>query len=308
MTDTTLDDAPAAEAGSDLIYDLDLRYARSDRCPIGDGLEIYYEVHGTGDTTIVFLNHLFLVAPVWRNLTEKLREDYRLVFYDLRNQGASTRYAGPIQWSQHTDDLEILLEHLGLDKVYLVGTSISTLAVRDFTLAHPERVKGTVMCGPAFSPYGHRRRYAMTDAWLNSLRWGGLEGMWDLLYPLVLSDWTIKEGGKPMYLALRDAFCALHSPEQIRVNLAAAQSTTDDPDKLRRIDAPTLLMIGDGDWLWSESNREEALRLLPNGSLQMVPRAGHLPYFEANQVFQAGVAQFIDACEAETGPEGGAAR
>ncbi len=288
-----------SDPSADLIYKLDLQYARQDRCPVGDGLELYYEVHGSGDTTILFLNHMFLIAPVWRGLTDQLAKRYQLVFYDLRNQGASTRYPGPIRWSDHTDDLERLLDHIGIDKTYIIGTSISALAVRDFALDHPDRVKGLVQCGPAFSPYGDRRRIMMTDSWLASLRWGGLEGLWDQLYGLVFSDSTIQQGGEAMYLALREAFCAQHTPEQIEVNLAAAQSTSDDPDKLRRITAPTLLMLGDSDWMWGESNREEALRLMPHSSLQMIPRAGHLPYFEANQAFQQGIMEFVDKCEAE---------
>ena len=71
---------------------------------------------------------------------------------------------------------------------------------------------------------------------------------------------------------------------------------------LRRLACPTLVLVGDGDFLWSPSSLEEAARLIPRCSTHVIPRAGHLPYFEASDEFQSVCGDFIARCELESAP------
>ena len=283
------------------IPELDLRYEETGRCPAADGVELYYELHGEGPL-ITFLNHSFLVAPAWRSVTDQLARRFRLLFYDLRNQGASSRCPEQYRWQDHGDDLLALLDGVSAPRSYLLGTSSSTLLARDFALAHPERVSGLLLVGPAFSPYGSRRRRMSTKSWLAALRRDGTAGFYEQLFPLVLSDYTQEQGGASMFMGLRDAFLAVHSPRQIEWNLQAELTTDDDPEKLRRLACPTLLLVGDGDFLWSQSSLEEAARLIPRASVHVIPRAGHLPYFEASEEFQSVCGEFVERCERELAP------
>jgi pimeloyl-ACP methyl ester carboxylesterase len=283
------------------IPELDLQYEKSGRCRTADGTELYYELHGDGPL-ITFLNHSFLVGPAWRSVTDQLAKRFRLLFYDLRNQGASSRSAEAYQWTDHSDDLLALLDHVGARRSYVLGTSSSTLLARDFALAHPDRVSGLLLVGPAFSPYGGRRRRLATKSWLATVRRDGTAAFYDQLFPLVLSDYTQEQGGASMFMGLRDAFLALHSPKQIEWNLQAELTSDDDPEKLRRLPCPTLLLVGDGDFLWSPSSLEEAARLIPCSRTHVISRAGHLPYFEASEEFQSVCAEFIDRCEREPAP------
>lgn len=285
--------------------ELDLRYEETGRYVAGDGVELYFEQHGDGPL-ITFLNHSFLVGPAWRSVTDQLRERNRLLFYDLRNQGASSRCAEQFRWSDHVGDLLGLLEHVGAERTYIVGTSSSTLLARDFALAHPDRVAGLVLVGPAFSPWGSRRRQMNSRSWLATVRRAGAQGFFEGLFPLVMSDYTQEQGGSPMFLGLREAFLAVHSQQQIEWNLEAELTTDDDPEKLRRLPCPTLVMIGDADFLWSQSALEEAARLIPMASTHVIPRAGHLPYFEASDEFQRVCAEFVDRCEGQRETAGAA--
>lgn len=293
--------------------DLDLKFERGDRCRCRDGVQLYSEIRGDGPATLTLVNHLFLVAPAWRTLTAELEKHYRLLSYDLRNQGASTRLPGPIDWSDHIEDLRELLDFHGIERTYLLGTSMSGMIVRDFALKYPERTAGLLLVSPAFSPYGAERRWSMTKLWLYLLDVGGVDQLFSLLYPLCFSDYSIQSGGTPMYLAFREVFLAVHSKDQIAVNLAAAQSVDDEPGKLSQLTCPTQLMVGDTDFLWSPSTIEEAARLLRTEHVVSLPRAGHLPYMESTAEFEAAARAFIDACEkngarAAVGAAGGSAR
>jgi pimeloyl-ACP methyl ester carboxylesterase len=287
-----------ATSDSSPIPELDLQYEATKRFTSHDGIQLYYELHGEGPL-VTFLNHSFLVGPAWRSVTDRLAARFRLLFYDLRNQGASSRCAEQFRWEDHIADLAGLLDHVGAERSYLVGTSSSTLLARDFALTHPDRSAGLMLVGPAFSPYGSRRRRLNSRSWLATVRRGGTQAFFDGLFPMVLSDYTQERGGASMFHGLRDAFLAVHSPQQIEWNLEAELTTDDDPDKLRRLACPTLLLVGDGDFLWSQSALEEAAQLIPQSATHVIPRAGHLPYFEASDEFQAVCGEFIERCEGQ---------
>ncbi len=270
---------------------LDLRYLSHQAFSPSEDVEIYYEDNGTGPC-LTLINNFYIVSPVWRTFTADIAEHYRLITYDLRNQGASSS-SGLTSFDDHVEDLRSLLDHRGIQQTYLLGTSISTLIAREFAARYPERVLGLILVGPAFSPNGSLRRKLTTRSWLNSLENGGTNGLFDHIYPLVFPDQTVHEIGNAGYLALRENFLALLSRSSIRENLVASLEVTDSPEQLKSITAPTLIINGDGDFAWSRSVIEDALAIIPNSQEVTLPRAGHVPYFDDPNGFQEAVHNFV---------------
>jgi 3-oxoadipate enol-lactonase len=257
-----------------------------------DGVELAYELRGQGPN-LTIVNNFFLASPLWRNFTRQLVQHHRILTYDLRNQGASSPAGEKLDFSSHVQDLANLLDTLGIEKTYLLGTSISTLICRDFALAYPERVLGLILVGPVFCPFGSRRRKYVTKSWLNSLRNGGAPALFDHIYPQIYGDRTVENGGTPAYLAIRERFLSLNRPEQTRVNLEASLTADDRPSRLRQILCPTLLMAGDGDFLCSPTSLAALAKLMPDARARTLEFAGHVPFFEATAVFENNVEEFI---------------
>ncbi|GAA1927071.1 alpha/beta fold hydrolase [Streptantibioticus ferralitis] len=279
------------------ITNLDIRYLSHAALQLPGGGELYYEDRGEGPV-ITLLNNFYIVSPVWRNFTDQLENRFRLVSYDLRNQGASSPGTDPVTFKDHVEDVRRLLDHLGIEKTYLVGTSISTLIARDFANTYPESVAGLVLVGLAFSPNGSLRRKLMTRSWLASLEAGSTKQLFDLLYPLVFCDQMVNSGGSAAYLALRDNFLALLSNTSIRENLLASLDVDDDPEDLARLQPPTLIINGDGEFVWSASMVEEALALIPDATAVTLKRAGHVPFFDDPAGFQKAITEFVRRLEA----------
>jgi 3-oxoadipate enol-lactonase len=267
-----------------------------------DGCELYYELRGSGPL-ITFVSTIYVVGTAWRSFTRRLEAQYRLLTYDLRNQGASTGGAG--NFRQHAEDLRSLLDGLGVDRTYLVGTSISTLICRDFAVKYPDRVAGLVLTGPPFSPWGSARRRRVTKSWLTALETGGQRALFDLIYPLVFGDKALGEGGSGAYLALRERFMAINSPSQLRANLVDSLDSDDGVAGLCTITAPTLLLTGDDDFLVSSSALEEIARMMPRATVEIFGGCGHLPYFEQPDRFQESISRFFG--EEERGAAAGEA-
>lgn len=279
------------EQQQDLSYREDAPRART-----RDGVELYYESAGEG-TAITCLNNFFLTAPFWRDYTADLAQNHRVVTYDLANHGASTRLSQEPTWEEHTADLIGLLDALEIESTYLVGTSASTQLARDVALKHPDRVKGLVLAGPVFGLRGMRRHRQLNRAWLLTLKNEGLAALYNQIYPEVISGEMNEEGGTPNFLGLRESFMAMNNPEDLANGLTLVQEGDTSPELLSRIQAPTLIVLGDDDILLSPGRGHDLAALFPNGRCEIMPNAGHVPFLDDPDGFQAIIRKFVEEAE-----------
>ncbi|MFD9992051.1 alpha/beta fold hydrolase, partial [Bacillus cereus] len=198
----------------------------------------------------------------------------------------------------HVEDLRALLDGLGIEQTYLIGTSASTLLARDFALAYPDRVRGIVLQGPAFNPVTGRRRRAITRSWMRTLEHGGIAALWDHLYSQVFSDRAMEAGGSALYLGMRELFTSVHSAAPLMVNLESSLGAPDDPALLSGLSCPTLLVIGENDFVWTRTAADATAALVPDSELVFLPAVGHLPFMEATEVVETAIRDFIGRVEA----------
>ncbi len=87
---------------------------------------------------------------LWDGQVEAFGERHRVVRPDLRGFGESPLPGGPFS---HVEDVRALLDHLGLERVALVGNSFGGRVTLDFALTHPERTQALVLVAPALTGY-----------------------------------------------------------------------------------------------------------------------------------------------------------
>ena len=109
------------------------------------GGELYYEAEGDG-VPVVLVHGLALDARMWDDQAPAVNDIARVVRYDVRGFGRSTRDADTSY--SHADDLWRLLDHLEIDKAVLVGLSMGGRVVVEAALAAPGRVQGLVLSTP----------------------------------------------------------------------------------------------------------------------------------------------------------------
>ncbi|SNR59349.1 alpha/beta fold hydrolase [Actinomadura mexicana] len=275
------------------LFRLDMTY-RDDtpRIRAREGVELYYEIRGEGNV-ITPLNNFAITPPIWRVFTEELARHYRILTYDLCNHGQSTRVEEEPTWEEHAADLIALLDALEIESTYLIGSSTSTVFARDIALNHPDRVKGMVLAGPVFGPRGMRRQRQLQRNWLRTLESHGLAGMYEHFYPELFSSEMNEALGTPGYLGFREAFMAMATPEDLASGLRQSMRDNHSPDLPPRISTPTLVIVGDDDMLLSPSGAKELSEQFPNGCYEVMPKAGHQPYIDDAEGFQAIILKFI---------------
>ncbi|MFI6481021.1 alpha/beta fold hydrolase [Nonomuraea sp. NPDC050663] len=276
---------------------LDLAYREDRRIRVRDGVELYYETRGEG-TPITLLNAFFLPSPSWRVFTEELAGSYQVVGYDLCNHGKSSHVGPEPTWEEHAADLIALLDGLEIESTHLIAASTSTILARDVALRHPDRVRGVVLAGPVFGPRGMRRQRQVQRAWLRTLESHGIAGLYEHMYPEVFSAEMNEAIGTPGFLGFREAFSALSTVDDLVNGLKRAMEDVGDPGILAGVERPALVVVGDDDFLMGPTAARELAALFPDGRAEIMPKAGHVPFVDDAEGFQAIVRKFFEEVDA----------
>jgi pimeloyl-ACP methyl ester carboxylesterase len=112
--------------------------------------EIYYEITGTGEPTVVLIHGGLLDCRMWDEQFEMLAKTHRVLRYDAGAHGKST--LPPDAYWDHAD-LRELLKTLGIDRAVLVGLSLGGRIAIDLALENPERVEAIVAVSSGLSGY-----------------------------------------------------------------------------------------------------------------------------------------------------------
>lgn len=96
---------------------------------------------GQGDN-LVLIHGLGANLAFWyMGIARLLARHYRVITYDLRGHGRSDMPASGYTLPEMANDLEELLDHLGVDRAHIVGHSFGARVALYFTTTRPHRVR-----------------------------------------------------------------------------------------------------------------------------------------------------------------------
>ena len=123
------------------------------------GAALYYETAGQISSPAVLLIHSGLASlRMWDPLVPELASDHFVVRYDTRGYGRTV--STNAEYSNRSDAID-LLDHLGVERAAVVGSSRGGSIGIDLALEHPDRITGLVTIGsvegdPSSPPVGDR--------------------------------------------------------------------------------------------------------------------------------------------------------
>lgn len=114
------------------------------------GLKIAYAQSGNGPPLVrvgTWLTHLHhdWDSDIWRHWFEFFSRDHTLVRYDPRGCGLSAQPNPKISFEGFVDDLEAVVDALGLDSFPLFGMSQGVAVAIEYAARHPEKVSQLVL-------------------------------------------------------------------------------------------------------------------------------------------------------------------
>lgn len=128
-----------------------------------DGLRLYARdyTHSSPRGTVLCMHGLTRNSADFARVCEALNDDYRLIAVDQRGRGRSDYDPNPANYNPQTyvRDMFTLLDHLGLDEVFAIGTSMGGVISMVMSTVNAGRFRGVVLndIGPVIDPAGLER-------------------------------------------------------------------------------------------------------------------------------------------------------
>ncbi|MBA2933975.1 alpha/beta fold hydrolase [Sphingomonas sp. CGMCC 1.13654] len=232
---------------------------------------------------IILLHGFSFSRAMWAPQIEALVAGHRVVRYDLRGFGQSTRPRAPYA---HADDLAVLIAALDLSAPLLVGLSLGANIALEFAVRHPGVARGLVLASPGLADHiwsGERP----VEVAARIARERGLEA--------AKTYWM----GHPIYASLRRAGADGLLRDMVDRYDAWHWCNPDPRETLPGISAllsgmrtPTLVLSGGTDAADYRAIADRLVRDLPAAALDRFEDAGHLLNLECPERFNATLLAF----------------
>ena len=250
---------------------------------------------GTGPP-VVLLHGLACGQRMWFHQIRALRSRFRVIAYDLRGHGETDAPAVATEYSAaHLGrDLVGVLDALNIERAALVGFSLGGGPALAVAATRPERVSRLVLADVGAGADDPLKIEWMTRRWLALIRQGDAD---ELVADMLRSEFYKVYAG-------RNARCRAHMAALIRATpleglrftlsevLAKRKSLFRLTSVLQSVTVPTLVMVGEFDYVCSKSARLVA-QTIPNARLKIIANSGHMSPLEQPAAFSAALMEFL---------------
>ena len=275
-----------------------------------DGLELYYEEHGSGDPLVLIMG-LATDSTAWMLQIPDFSRHYRTIAFDNRGVGRSAKPPGPYTIHEMADDAAGLMAALDVPRAHVVGISMGGMIAQELALRHPERVRSLVLACTYPEPdeeVERGRAFSVSELGGTITAEGEVRldvsaidpmRLFQTLLPKVFNPSFIERELPRLMQIFGGAMQYGFSLEAIMGQVEAVMShrTT---DRLHQIGVPTLVITGDADLLIPPANSDILARHIPHARLVTIPGGSHGFNFETPEVFNREVLEFLASVPASS--------
>lgn len=118
-----------------------------------NGMQMYYEVSGTGDPLIV-LHGAYMNIPAMGAIIPKLAETHEVYALEFQGHGRTTDIERPITYPNLAGDVAAFMDAMGIEKADIFGYSMGAAAGLRLAIDHPEMVDQLVAASVAYDSSG----------------------------------------------------------------------------------------------------------------------------------------------------------
>jgi pimeloyl-ACP methyl ester carboxylesterase len=251
-----------------------------------DGVGVYYEVHGTGPSTILLTHGYSATSQMWAGQVEALSKDHRLVTWDMRGHGRSDSPDDPALYSEPATvgDMAALLDAVGAKTAIVGGLSLGGYMSLAFNRVHPERVEALLIIdtGPGYKNDEAREGWNRTS--LKTAERYETEGLAVLTSGSAERRQAQHASAKGLALAARGM-----------LTQRDAGVITSLPD----IKVPSIVIVGSEDKPFLAASDYMTAKI-PGAKKAVIEGAGHAANIDKPEAFNAALLGFLGALKAKT--------
>lgn len=220
-----------------------------------NGLDVYYEVHGTGSPLVLLHGGLLTIDLTFGDMLPRLARSRQVIAIELQGHGHTADIDRPVTLEGLADDVAGVLDELGVPHADFFGYSLGGLVALQLAMRHPGRAGRLAVAAVHFRADGyHPEVYDMDSG-----------------SPRLPTEADFQR--------MHDAYVAV-APEPGRFEAFAAKASAlvDRHDwsaaDLGAVKSPVLIVIGDLDFVRIE-HAAEMRELIPDARLAVLPDTTH---------------------------------
>jgi 3-oxoadipate enol-lactonase len=235
---------------------------------------------------IVFVNALGTDLRIWDDVVDRLGSSARAIRYDMRGHGLTSCAPPPYSIDDLADDLEHVLEAIGIADFTLCGISVGGMVALQVCARQPGRVRGLLLCSTGV-------RIGTPEMWnarIDAVARGGTDAIADA----AMARW-FSRGFRTAHSTTVAGYRRLleRCPAEGYLGVCAAIRDADLERAARQIRRPTVVACGEEDEATTPALGESLARTIPGARLEIVRDVAHLPCVEAPSVVAALAASFV---------------
>ena len=251
-----------------------------------NGLEMYYEVHGTGQPLVLLHGAFSAIGTSFGRLLPELARSRQVIGLELQAHGHTADIDRPLSLEGMADDVAAAIKQLGFERADIFGYSTGAAVALHTVIRHPEVVRKLILASVTYT--------------LSGIHPGLMEGLGNMTPEMMHGSPWHEE-----YLRI-----APHPEDFDKLFVKKTQmdrQIKDIPDEsIRAIPSPTLLIVGDSDLVRPE-HAVEMFRLLgggvfgdtpaglPDSQLAILPGTSHVSLVSRTELLIPIINAFLDA-------------
>lgn len=235
--------------------------------------------------------------PTFSALSRKLQ----LIYFDHRGQGRSARGSKETYTlDNNVEDMEALRQHLGLDKIVVIGGSYGGMVALTYAVRYPQNVSHLIVIATAaHSGFLERAKEILASKGTEEQK-ASVQRLWD-------GNFENEEQLRQYFQVLGPMYSLRYDPtksgiawsrnilsvDAINVAFGGFLRNYNILDQLHKITAPTLVLAGRHDWICAPEFSEEIAQAIPNADLRIFENSSHLIRADEPEALLDAIAGFL---------------
>jgi pimeloyl-ACP methyl ester carboxylesterase len=239
-------------------------------------VKIHWESFGAGPAVLLVAGQGMTVDGWWATIPV-LAGSFRVIAFDNRDTGRSSRSPWPYSAAQMAQDAVAVLDAAGEQRAHVYGISLGSLVAQEVALRHPDRVQALVLGASSAGGFAAYKPSPSSSAQTFLVRAGAMkpeEAEWAAI-PYTYAEKTRRV--HPERIVADIAHRVSSPPEPLAyLHQAAAVAAHDAYERLNQLAAPTLVVHGEQDVFVPPANGLVLAERIPGAQLRLWPDAGHM--------------------------------
>lgn len=257
---------------------------------VGDVKMSYFDEGSPTASPVVFIHGFPFDKSTWMGQLDLLKDEYRVIAYDVRGHGQSDSGTETFTISQFVSDLFLLMDSLEIKKTTLCGLSMGGYIALAASKQEPQRIASLILCDTQCAADTEEAKIKRKDTILaveaNGLKQYATDSLEKLFSKKSLTE------NRTVVSSIEETI--LQTPtETITKTLMALANRSETCLSMHAIKVPVLILVGAEDQITPPEAAQKMHKLIPQSELKIIEDAGHLSNLESPEIFNKHLQTFL---------------